>query len=55
MRELRRINPKGGVKIEHVYRECNANADGTANEAIGGFSLHRHRNCVVVDEDWFVE
>ena len=52
LRELRRLNPHGAVSVEHVYREFNANADGTANEAIDSYSQLRHPDGVVVNENW---
>ena len=52
LRELRRRNPDGHVDVEHVYREFNANADGTANEAIDSYVGHVHVDGVVIDEAW---
>ena len=53
LRELRRLNPDGCVEVEHVYREFNANADGTANEAIDGYAQRQHLDGIVVNEGWF--
>ena len=52
LRELRRRNQDGNVQIEHVYREFNADADGTANEAIDGFISRIHADGIVVNEHW---
>ncbi len=53
LRDLRRLNPTGTVDVEHVYREFNASADGTANEAIDSYVPQRHPDRIVIDEGWF--
>ena len=40
------------VRIQHVYREFNRDADGLANEAIDSFNRLLHRDGVVVDDRW---
>ncbi len=54
LRDLRRSRDGQEVVVEHVYREFNAEADGTANKAIDSYSPARHRDDVVVNEGWFV-
>ena len=38
--------------IDHVHREYNADADGTANEAIDLFQSHLHMNGIVILDSW---
>ena len=52
LRDLRRQNPNGKVEVEHVYREFNTNADGTANEALDSYVARLHADGVVVNESW---
>ena len=39
-------------QIMHIYREFNADADGTANKNIDGFQPQIHKDGVVIRENW---
>ena len=41
------------MKIEHVFREYNSEADGLANEAIDAYDASIHTSGVVVNDRWF--
>ena len=40
------------LKIEHVYREYNADADSIANETIDNYIWNVHRDGLVINENW---
>ena len=55
LRRLERLRAhiqQHSVQIEHVYREFNADADGTANESIDSFQPQAHTNGIVINENW---
>ncbi len=42
----------GEIRVQHVYREFNRDADGLANEAIDSYDRSIHTNGIVVDDRW---
>ena len=53
LQSMRRDSEREEVLIEHVYREFNGDADGTANETIDNYLASLHLSGVVIDEGWF--
>jgi hypothetical protein len=40
------------VRVQHIYREFNADADGLANYAIDNYIMQAHVGGVVIRENW---
>ena len=49
---LQRASDVISIRVEHVYREYNSDADGLANAAIDGYSPRHHVDGVVINEGW---